>query len=150
MARLRVAQDSRCRPTSDVSIPRTIVHLAHGMGEHSARYRRFAQALVDAGYVMYANDHRGHGRTAGTTERHGNLCPAGWRGLVDDLGALNAHARAEHPDTPLVMFGHSMRSFALQQYLVKNSANADAAILSGTSAIAAKPARASTRTPMST
>lgn len=117
------------------SVPRAIVNLAHGMGEHAARYRRFAQALVDAGYVVYANDHRGHGRTAGTAERHGDLGPAGWRGLVDDLGALNAHARAEYPDTPLIMFGHSMGSFALQQYLVENSANADAAILSGTSAI---------------
>ncbi len=115
--------------------PRAIINLAHGMGEHAARYRRFAQALVDAGYIVYANDHRGHGRTAGDAENHGNLGPAGWRGLVDDLGALNEYARSEYPDTPLVMFGHSMGSFALQQYLVEKSADPDAAILSGTSAI---------------
>lgn len=115
--------------------PRAIINLAHGMGEHAARYRRFAQALVDAGYVVYANDHRGHGRTAGSADHHGDLGVAGWRGLVDDLGALNKLARAEHPDTPLVMFGHSMGSFALQQYLVEHSDDTDAAILCGTSAI---------------
>ena len=115
--------------------PNAIVHVAHGMGEHAARYRRFAAALVGAGYVVYANDHRGHGRTAGSAEQHGNLGTAGWRGLVDDLGSVNRLARREHPETPLVMFGHSMGSFALQQYLVEQSADADAAILSGTSAI---------------
>lgn len=120
---------------SGAGAPRAIVNLAHGMGEHAARYRRFAQALVDSGYVVYANDHRGHGRTAGPADNHGDLGPAGWRGLVDDLGALNEHARSEHPDTPLVMFGHSMGSFALQQYLVENSTDPDAAILCGTSAI---------------
>ena len=45
--------------------PHAIVQIAHGMGEHAARYRRVAEALVDAGYVVVANDHRGHGRTAG-------------------------------------------------------------------------------------
>jgi len=43
--------------------PKAIVQIAHGMGEHAARYARLAEALVDAGYVVYANDHRGHGRT---------------------------------------------------------------------------------------
>jgi len=115
--------------------PRAIINLAHGMGEHAARYRRFAEALVGAGYVVYANDHRGHGRTAGGPERHGDLGAAGWNGLVDDLGSLNQRARGEHPDTPLVMFGHSMGSFALQQFLIEGSAETDAAILCGTSAI---------------
>ena len=41
--------------------PKAIVQIAHGMGEHAGRYRRLAEALTDAGYVVYANDHRGHG-----------------------------------------------------------------------------------------
>jgi len=114
--------------------PRAIVQIAHGMGEHAGRYARFAAALVDAGYVVYANDHRGHGRTAGTAERHGDLGTAGWAGLVGDLGLVSALARDDHPDRPLVVFGHSMGSFALQEHLLDHSAELDAAILSGTSA----------------
>jgi alpha-beta hydrolase superfamily lysophospholipase len=114
--------------------PKAIVQLAHGMGEHAARYARLAEALVDHGYVVYANDHRGHGRTAGGEERHGVLGPAGWDGLVDDLGAVSELARKEHPGIPLVVLGHSMGSFALQQYLLDHSADLDAAVLSGTSA----------------
>ena len=115
--------------------PKAIVQIAHGMGEHAARYARLAEALVDHGYVVYANDHRGHGRTAGSAERHGNLGAAGWQGLVDDMALLTARARTEHPDLPLVLLGHSMGSFALQQYLLDRSAEIDAAVLSGTSAI---------------
>jgi alpha-beta hydrolase superfamily lysophospholipase len=114
--------------------PKAIVQLAHGMGEHAARYARLAQELVAHGYVVYANDHRGHGRTAGGEERHGVLGSAGWDGLVDDLGAVSALARKEHPDIPLVVLGHSMGSFALQQHLLDHSADLDAAVLSGTSA----------------
>lgn len=115
--------------------PRAIVQIAHGMGEHAGRYARVAQALVDAGYVVVANDHRGHGRTAGSAERHGDLGQLGWDGLVDDLGAVGAHARANHAGIPLVLFGHSMGSFALQQYLLDHSADLDGAALSGTSAM---------------
>lgn len=115
--------------------PTAIVQLAHGMGEHAGRYRRLAEALTGAGYVVYANDHRGHGRTAGGAERHGNLGEAGWPGLVDDLGRLGALARAEHPGLPLVLMGHSMGSMALQQYLLDHSTDVDAAVLSGTTAV---------------
>ena len=115
--------------------PRAIVVVAHGMGEHAGRYRRLAEALVDAGYVVYAPDHRGHGRTAGSADAHGNLGASGWDALVGDLGTLAALARAEHPGIPLVAFGHSMGSFALQQYLLDHSADVEAAVLSGTTAL---------------
>jgi alpha-beta hydrolase superfamily lysophospholipase len=113
---------------------RAIVQIAHGMGEHAARYARLAAALVDRGYVVYANDHRGHGRTAGSPDRHGDLGEAGWAGLVEDIGAISSFARAEHPGVPLVVLGHSMGSFALQQHLLDHSGDLDAAVLSGTSA----------------
>ena len=115
--------------------PRAVVQIAHGMGEHAARYARVAEALVGAGYVVYANDHRGHGRTAGTADRHGDLGAGGWNGLIDDMSALTAHARKEHPGLPLVLLGHSMGSFALQQYLLDRSGDIDAAVLSGTTAV---------------
>jgi alpha-beta hydrolase superfamily lysophospholipase len=115
--------------------PKAVVQIAHGMGEHAARYRRLAEALTAAGYVVYANDHRGHGRTAGSAERHGDLGAAGWPGLVSDVGELGALARGEHPGLPLVLIGHSMGSFVLQQYLLDHSADVDAVVLSGSTAI---------------
>ncbi|HJZ25099.1 MAG TPA: alpha/beta hydrolase, partial [Streptosporangiaceae bacterium] len=41
--------------------PRAVVQLTHGMGEHAQRYEYMARALNDAGFAVYAQDHRGHG-----------------------------------------------------------------------------------------
>lgn len=115
--------------------PTAIVEVLHGMGEHAGRYRRLAEALTAAGYVVYAADHRGHGRTAGGPERHGDLGPGGWPGLVADIGTLGRVGRDENPGLRLYAFGHSMGSFALQEYLLDHSADVDAAILCGSSTL---------------
>ena len=62
----------------------------------------------------------------------GDLGRGSWPGLVDDIGLLSARIRAEHPGVPLILLGHSMGSFAVQQYLLDHSADTDAVILSGT------------------
>lgn len=38
--------------------PRAAVQLTHGMGEHARRYEHVARALNEAGFVVYAQDHR--------------------------------------------------------------------------------------------
>jgi len=114
--------------------PRAIVQITHGMGEHALRYEHVAQSLTGAGYVVYAQDHRGHGASA-TPGDPGNLGAGGWPALVADIGGLSAVARAEHPGIPLVLLSHSMGSFATQQYLLDQSEDTDAVILTGTAAI---------------
>ena len=43
--------------------PRGIVQLLHGVGEHAGRYGAVIDALTRDGFIVYADDHRGHGRT---------------------------------------------------------------------------------------
>jgi alpha-beta hydrolase superfamily lysophospholipase len=114
--------------------PRAAVQLAHGMGEHAKRYDHVARALNEAGYVVYAQDHRGHGATADSGAL-GNLGEGSWPALVDDIGLLSARIRSEQPALPLIVLGHSMGSFAVQQYLLDHSADADAVVLTGTAVI---------------
>jgi len=45
--------------------PRAVVHLIHGYAEHIDRYGNVVNELVPAGYAVFGNDHRGHGRSAG-------------------------------------------------------------------------------------
>jgi alpha-beta hydrolase superfamily lysophospholipase len=115
--------------------PRAVIQLAHGMGEHSLRYRPLANALTRAGYVVYANEHRGHGKGAAARDALGEFGPRGFAGLVDDMALLSRHARAAHPGLPLILLGHSMGSFATQYYLVKHSELLSGAVLSGTTAL---------------
>lgn len=44
--------------------PRGVVQVVHGLGEHSRRYLHLITTLLDAGFVVAADDHAGHGRTA--------------------------------------------------------------------------------------
>ena len=74
--------------------PTAIVQVTHGMGEHALRYGHLAATLNDRGYVVYAQDHRGHGRTAGSTETLGQVGADGWTELVQDIGRLTAVARS--------------------------------------------------------
>jgi alpha-beta hydrolase superfamily lysophospholipase len=113
--------------------PIAAVQIAHGMGEHAQRYEHVASALTDAGYVVYAQDHRGHG--ASIVGSAGDLGAGSWPGLVNDIGRLSAVVRAEHPGIPLILLGHSMGSFAVQQYLLDHSADIDGVVLTGTAVI---------------
>lgn len=110
--------------------PRAAVQIAHGMGEHAARYDATAQALADAGYAVYANDHRGHGRTA-DPERLGWFGADGWNRVIADAADLNAHIASAHPDVPRVLLGHSMGAMLATQFLYRHGARLDAAVLSG-------------------
>jgi alpha-beta hydrolase superfamily lysophospholipase len=112
---------------------RGAVQLTHGMGEHIRRYDPLAGALTAAGFLVVGQDHRGHGASAPTDADLGRLGPGGWPGLVDDVRSLAARTRAEQPDRPHVLVGHSMGSFAAQQYLLDHSGDVTAAALTGTS-----------------
>jgi hypothetical protein len=99
--------------------PRGIVQISHGMGEHAARYAHLAETLAGAGFAVCADDHRGHGQSMASTP--GDLGKGGWDALVDDMVQLSGLVRDRHPGLPLVLVGHSLGSFASQQYILDHS-----------------------------
>ncbi|MFZ3034181.1 MAG: alpha/beta fold hydrolase [Parvibaculum sp.] len=114
---------------------RAILQVAHGMGEHSLRYRDKLKPLMDAGVVVYANDHRGHGLTAPSAEHYGDFGALGFPGLVSDMARLSERARTENPGVPIVLMGHSMGSFAAQLYALLHSEDIDGLVISGSAAL---------------
>lgn len=113
--------------------PIGIVQIAHGMGEYAGRYAHLAERLADLGYAVYANDHRGHGHSIAGAP--GDLGADGWNLLVADLIALTKLVRDKHSGIPVVLFGHSLGSFAVQQYILDHSGLVDDVILCGTTAV---------------
>ncbi|WP_274363612.1 alpha/beta hydrolase [Paenibacillus thermotolerans] len=101
----------------DEGVPlRGALQIAHGMVETAARYERFASALTEAGYAVYANDHLGHGQTAGDVSLVGTSGDDGFRRMVEHMRRLNGIIRERYPQTPLFLFGQSMGSFLAQRY----------------------------------
>ncbi|MEM6534023.1 MAG: alpha/beta hydrolase [Pseudomonadota bacterium] len=115
--------------------PRAIVQISHGLAEHCLRYDRFAASLLAAGIGAYAHDHRGHGHSLLGEGDYGNAGPEGWPALTRDLVQVTDHIRAEHSETPLFVFGHSMGSFAAQKALLDRSDVLAGVILSGSTDI---------------
>jgi alpha-beta hydrolase superfamily lysophospholipase len=115
--------------------PRGVVQLTHGMGEHLLRYDHLATTLVAAGFLVQGQDHRGHGATARSTDALGQLGVDGWNGLVDDIDVLVERSHQRMADVPVVLLGHSMGSFAAQQYMLDHSGRIAGLVLSGTAAI---------------
>lgn len=116
--------------------PRAIVQLLHGVGEHAGRYGALIEALVADGYTVYADDHRGHGRTGlrqwdGDHRKLGRLGPGGLGAARDAVWTLSQRIREENPGLPLVLLGHSWGSFLAQMLVDRHPDAYDAVVLSG-------------------
>lgn len=113
--------------------PLGAVQIAHGLAEHGARYDRFARALNEAGFLAFATDHRGHGRTS--KNNLGKFGSVGFDGLIADVAQYGTVIADSHPGVPLFLFGHSMGSFASQSVLVDGADSYAGVVLSGSSAL---------------
>jgi alpha-beta hydrolase superfamily lysophospholipase len=120
-----------------VANPKAVVQIAHGLGEHARRYDQMAATLNKAGFSVYADDHRGHGQTGlnqlenKQIKRLGNLGPGGMAATYKQVADFSKLIKAENPNRPLVLLGHSWGSFIAQKIINKYSDMYDAVILSG-------------------
>lgn len=100
--------------------PKALLHINHGMAEHSARYIRFAKALVSAGYGAYAHDHRGHGYSKAPDSSPGIFAKKdGWDRVLQDVETVQRFMVDQHPDVPIVTFGHSMGSIIAFNHILR-------------------------------
>ncbi len=88
--------------------------------------------LVDDGYVVCAYDQRGHGRSPGR-----RVYVDRWADYREDLHAFLGTVAEQAPDLPIVVYGHSMGSLVVLDYLLEHSEGVAGAIVSG---VALQPA----------
>jgi alpha-beta hydrolase superfamily lysophospholipase len=106
--------------------PRRIVLVAHGYGEHIGRYEHVAAALAGRGAVVAGPDHLGHGRSGG--ER---VLIEDYEPVVADLHDVADAVRAEWPELPLVLLGHSMGGMIAARYAQLHRGELAGLVLSG-------------------
>ena len=115
---------------------RATVQIVHGASEHSARYGRLADALVERGLAVYAMDLRGHGRTAEGTGigRFGGMGRFGGLGVervLDDVAGLHRVMTHEHPGVHRILIGHSMGSIIALAAAERDGDDLSGLVLSG-------------------
>ncbi len=107
-----------CTLWDDVKHPIGVVQIIHGMDEHVRRYDRFAKFLNKNGYIVFGDDHRAHGRTAGTPDKIGRPGddPDLFQSTLHDELEIMGYLKEKY-NLPLFLFGHSYGSFITQRLI---------------------------------
>jgi len=77
--------------------------LLHGLGAHTGWFIDMGTALQARGITVYADDHRGFGRSGGP---RGHV--RDWHTYLADVGAFFAEVRRRQAQAPISLLGHSM------------------------------------------
>ena len=128
---------------TEITDPEAVIVISHGMTEHIGRYGHVAEFFNAQGYIVYGDDHRGHGKTGEKQGQLGFIAEEnGFQLLVDDLSFLIGHIKQKHPGLPVFIFGHSMGSFITRNYIQTHSHEVTGVILSGSGTFPRKSTRA--------
>ena len=101
-----------------------VICLVHGIGEHSGRYKDWAEKLTAAGYVVSAFDLRGHGKSGG---QRGDT--PSYDHYADDISILIEKAAERFTGKPLFLYGHSLGGVLVSYYLVQRRPKLAGAII---------------------
>jgi alpha-beta hydrolase superfamily lysophospholipase len=108
-------------------VPKAVIQLVHGGFEHSGRYQNVINQLIPEGYAIYANDHRGHGKSEGLHNYVDSFDQ-----FIEDEKLFYDIIKANHSNLPIFMLGHSLGSFIAIFFTQKYENLLHGLILSGT------------------
>lgn len=102
-----------------------IIFLLHGLSDHSGRFAALAGKYCEAGYLFYAPDLRGNGKTQGRRGHFKNMAQ-----MLDDVDALLADARQNFGNIPIVFHAQSMGGNIALNHLLLRPGGVKAAVVS--------------------
>lgn len=108
----------------EVASPKKAVCVVHGFGEHIYRYTHVASHFNSKEISCYGIDLPGHGKSTG---KRGDI-----RSLQDYMLAIDALIECtiqNNPNTPIVLYGHSMGGALSLRYLLLSKTPPTAALI---------------------
>jgi acylglycerol lipase len=105
---------------------RGAVVVVHGLRDHAQRYGALGADLAREGFLVVAQDHRGHGRSGGRRQHFADVDD-----LVADVDLAVQRAGEEVPDGPLFLFGHSLGGLVATRYALAHPGALDGLVLTG-------------------
>lgn len=128
-------------PPANVAL-RAVVHITHGMSEHIERYDHFARFLAERGFAVCGQDNIGHGKSVASNDDWGHIPVEGGKdALIENVHVLRGIVEKRMDSyvgekacdrLPYFMFGHSMGSFILRDYLSRHGQGLAGAVICGT------------------
>jgi len=120
-----------------LSPPAAVLGIVHGFGEHSGRYINVVTEMLAHQIGVVGFDLRGHGRSPG---QRGHI--HSWREYHGDLQAFLTWIFEQKFGCPTFLFGHSLGSLIVSEFILSQPKDLSGVILSGLAvdpAGAAKP-----------
>jgi alpha-beta hydrolase superfamily lysophospholipase len=108
------------------AVPGAVILIAHGAGEHSARYQLLARFFAEHNHVVAALDHTGHGYSEGMPGHVGSF-----EDYLHDLAIFHRQTATRFADVPMILLGHSMGGLIGCNYLLRHQDDFLGAVLSG-------------------
>ncbi|QCJ41124.1 alpha/beta hydrolase [Bacillus sp. S3] len=103
------------RVIEPLTAPKAVVILVHGHGDHSGGLQNISESLVNKGYIVYAFDLRGHGKSAG---KRGYI--QSWDEFSGDLHEFRKLVSLDQPGLPLYIVGHSIGGLITLEYALEH------------------------------
>lgn len=100
----------------EVTEPTATFAIVHGLGEHSGRYARLAEAMAARGFSTFAVDLRGHGQSAGP-RGHVNR----WSDWIADAERFLTTVREQAGTGEVIPLGHSFGGVVVLSGFIKNA-----------------------------
>ncbi len=107
------------------SRPKAVIILVHGYGEHSGRYKHWAEKFVRHGYYVLAFDLRGHGLSEG---RKGYQFS--YYRFLKDLTVVCEKTESIFPEIPKIIYGHCFGGNLVINHAISNICNLEGMIVS--------------------
>jgi alpha-beta hydrolase superfamily lysophospholipase len=105
---------------------RAVICMIHGFGEHINRYNQVASFFVENDYAIIGMDNRGHGKSEGKRGHTPNFDT-----YLDDIQLLMNEIKAQYPDKPIFLWGHSMGGNLILNYMLRRKPSVVATVVTG-------------------
>lgn len=102
-----------------------IIIIVHGLGEHIGRYEPWAEKFAQYNYAVCGIDLPGHGQTSGRRGHINSILK-----VYDILDDFIIKVKAQHPNKPIILYGHSMGGNIAGNYVLERKPEIKALILS--------------------
>jgi acylglycerol lipase len=110
--------------------PKAVILVAHGLAEHSGRYKNLVDYFVPKGYAVYALDHRGHGKSEGQRSYVDNF-----NDYLINLKTFFDKVRKEYKNAKIFLFGHSLGGTIATAYAIEHQDELAGLMVSGSSLV---------------